>query len=132
MRTSPFLTEIARDYEDAIEYVSFRDLKGELGLARFRRGVEWYAIEIDRDRLPCIYRVLFTFFHEVGHVVRRHFNCTNLNGGYSLIEQDADLFALKQMGMLDGLGKVKRQCELCCRCMKTRSKVCLKGRESSE
>ena len=107
--------------------MAFDDLNGEyLGLALPRTSLHGYEIIIDKDKLVCTHKVLYIFYHELGHIVRRHFGTNNSNGGRALKEEDADGWAFKEMGMLDGLRRVKKECEACYRCMKSQSRICLR------
>jgi hypothetical protein len=131
MEKSPFLTEIAQDYNPHIEYVSFGDLtylrSRPLGVA-WQRQPERYAINIDRERLLCPHQVLFVLYHELGHIMQWHLGYRHYLVAGSYREEEADTWALKEMGLLDKHGHVKRENETCYRCFKTGSKICLKRR----
>lgn len=131
MKISPFLTDIAKDYNPKIEYVAFSDLSflsdRPLGVAwRKDPNIEWYAIDIDRDRLICPHQVLFVLYHELGHIVNYHLGYRHYFGSKSIHEEDANNWAFREMGMIDETGQVKPKNEVCYQCMKTRSKSCLK------
>jgi len=129
MEISPFLTEIARDYNRHIEHVAFEDLTflkdRPLGVAWQKRPQNFF-IDIDRDRLLCPHQVLFVFYHELGHIQQYHLGYRHFMGGKSEHEMEADAWAFKEMKMINDLGQVKPECRICFRCMKARSRVCLK------
>jgi hypothetical protein len=130
MEISPFLSEIARGYNGAIEYVGFEDLsrvpRKPFGVTWARKDREWYAIEIDRDRLPCPFQVFFVFFHELGHIVYYHLGYRFFTGNASLQEREADSWAFSRMGMIDDQGRIKEENRLCYDCIRGSSRVCLK------
>ena len=128
MQVSPFLTDIAKSYNSAVQYVAFCDLDGRcLGEVQARRSFESYRIHIDRDRMICPHQVLFMFFHEIGHIVCDHmgYRYYRLPGVY--LERGADEWAFMEMGMLDKQWQVKEENKACYDCMNQRSKRCLKG-----
>jgi hypothetical protein len=133
METNFFLTQIAQKYNPKIKSVEVCDLAGIcLGAAQKKIGVETYRITIDRDRLICPYQVLFTLYHEVGHIVLFHLGYryyTKDSSEKLLQEDEADDWAHKQMGIVDENGSPKKEYSLCYKCTKTKSKHCLKKGE---
>jgi hypothetical protein len=134
MEISPFLSEIARGYNGAIEYVGFEDLsrvpRKPFGVVWARRDCEWYAIEIDEKRLVCPFQVLFVFFHELGHIVRYHLGYKYFNGSGSAQEMEADDWAFSRMGIKGERGQIREELKACYECMKTSSRICLKDRRT--
>lgn len=130
MEISPFLTDIGKDYNPKIKYVAFCDLGEYLGEAQRRQSFESYKIFINKDKLICPYQILQTFYHEIGHIVLYHLGYRYYlknSSDNSVHEAEADNWAFNEMGMLDELGRVKEENELCFKCINTRSKNCLKG-----
>ena len=124
MQISPFLTDIAKSYNPKIEYVAFCDLAGRyIGLAQGRGSFEAYRVLIDRNRLPCLYRQLHIFFHEVGHVVLDHVGTKSSHPN----ELEADIWAFHRMGIIDAGGRVKEENRACYTCILEQSKACLKA-----
>ncbi|MDD5451510.1 MAG: hypothetical protein PHT49_06395 [Desulfovibrionales bacterium] len=128
MQISPFLTDIAKSYNPKVEYVAFCDLPGrQLGEAGRPRAIEEYKILIDRNKLICPYQVLFILFHEIGHIELYHLGYRFYKGNHSNHEEQADNWAFNQMGIMDNQGRVKEEEILCLKCIKERSRKCLKG-----
>jgi len=129
MEISPFLIEIAHDYNPYIKYVAFNDLTylkdRPLGIA-WQKNPQVYVIEIDRERLICPHQVLFALYHELGHIMQWHLGYRHFLGARSYQEEEADTWAFREMGIIDEHGQARVQNETCYRCLKVRSKVCLR------
>ena len=135
MAISPLLTEIAKKLNPKIESVEFDE--PESGACASTRGVtfpeETYWIEISEKgivRCPSVW--LFLLYHEVRHI--QHFK-----EGYrkskgtpeqvQKMEEEANEYAYKKMGMIGDRGQIEPKRETCYWCIKKQSKVCLKGFE---
>jgi hypothetical protein len=130
MKINPFLTAIARDYNLKVEYVAFCPLQFDhFGEVHRRKSVEQYRILIDRERLSCPYSIIFTLFHEVGHVALGHLGYMkkHYEENQGTAEAEVDDWAFYRMGLIDAGGQVKEEHRLCYECHKTRSMACLKG-----
>jgi len=129
MRKSPFLSDIAKQYDPKIDHVSFC-LPGLIencnGQVFARKSVEEYRILIDENLLFCANRVLWVFFHEVGHIVLGHLKLTDSErfSKKLKLEGAADEWAFNQMGIFDNQGQVKNI--PCFNCIKDFSLKCRK------
>lgn len=127
---SPFLSDIAKDHDARIEYVMFTvvPLDGAFGMVQRKTTVDAYRILIDRQRNPCTNRILFTFYHEVGHVILNHLNPNcQTHVAYRGMEMAADQWAFAQMGMIDACGCPRPERKVCYGCMATQARKCLNG-----
>jgi len=125
---SDFLTNIAKMHDSRIKSVSFLPIPG-------MRGAVWKAkppyddgkirIEINPN-IACPHQILYTFFHEVGHVILGHFDLSPMLRTAE-IQKEATNWAFGEMGVLDHKGKVKKANETCYHCIIQQSKICLKG-----
>jgi len=133
MRINSFLTAIAKDYDQKVEDVAFCPLQFDhFGEVHRRKSVEQYRILIDRAKLPCPYSVIFTLFHELGHIALGHLGYMkkHYEENQNAAEAEVDSWAFSRMGLIDEHGQVKEEHKLCYKCHRTRSLVCLK--ESKE
>jgi len=129
MKINSFLTAIAKDYNPKIEYVMFCPLQFDhCGEVHRRKSVEQYRILIDREKLSCPYSVIFTLFHEVGHIALGHLGYMkkHYEENQNAAEAEVDGWAFHRMGLMDKHGQVKEEHKFCYECHKTRSLVCLK------
>ncbi len=113
MKVNLFLTDVAKGYGPDIRAVYFHGREqGPLGAVFRFKGEAAFRIEIDAARLECVHQKLFVFFHELGHIVLGHCNTGNIlkNGPEHLArgrEDEANTWALNEMGSLDSGGRVK-------------------------
>jgi len=122
---STFLTQIARKRDSRIKVVRFADLRGlpEKPLGIVWRGSGGFIIELDADRLKCVYKILFTLFHEIGHIRLNHLYKGRLfRARDSDQEREADGWAFSALGMT----------EICQRCINTSSEICLRGEDGKQ
>jgi len=131
MNKSEFLSDIAKKYSPQIEYVAFEAARdGGFGEARrSRNDLEKYYIHIDKNRLICSYQILYVFFHEIGHIVNFHLGYKYFNKKYSKEdkENEASIWAFKEMGMIDNMGNIKEEKKACHECMAKLCDKCLRG-----
>lgn len=117
-----FLTSIAQGHHPGIKSVEFEPLACH-GVVYKTPKTGTYVISIDPDRTLCAYFRIFVLFHEVAHVVKYHLGYRKYMMRSSDKESEADNWAFERMGISDRPADPNR---LCCRCMKERSKVCLR------
>ncbi len=130
MKVNLFLTQIAKTYCSEIKAVYFND-KGKLGAVFRFRGETGFRIEIDHTSLECVHHKLFVFFHELGHIVLGHGDNGNIlkNGPEHLTrerEDEANAWALNEIGRLDSKGRVKPESAQCVGCMVKAAEIYLK------
>lgn len=114
----PFLTEIAREYNDKISGVFFGGLaKNHLARVTASKDRGRFSIYIDDNKSKCSFQRLFCLFHEIAHVELRHFGerfCSkNQPGQTDAMDKEADEWAFQAMGMIDEKGEVK-ECDQAC------------------
>ena len=113
-----FLDDIAPKYDERIKSVFYTRQIQPCGRVE-RRGNEIY-IWLHPDR-PCLHKIMFTFFHEIAHVVLGHvdrFPCLSSNGQKRADEKKADKWALMKMGILHKRTKtVKKAHRVCAECL---------------
>ena len=124
---SEFLSEIAKKYNQNIEYVAFDPCNGDLGRAyRSHDQIEKYRIYINSDEMLCSIQTLFIFFHELGHVVLDHlgFKLFSKNYPRDRIENEADTWAYKKMGLIDSRGEISGKDMVCYNCIRGMNASC--------
>ena len=115
---SDFLTAIAKGHDGNIDEVCFFDLPEKYeGLAVRDRRTKRCEIYIDKQKHECSYKVIFTLFHEIGHIVLGHFDIPHGedNTERKFIEIEADNWALRQLGISGILGQRGHYCDECIR-----------------
>lgn len=126
---SEFLTEIAKRYDSRIMAVTFLSLRGVRGNVwkpkpPYNDGL--IRIEINANSHVCEHQRLYTFFHEVGHVILGHCDPVPILKTPEL-ETEATDWAFRQMGIIDHNGQVKQVNEVCYHCIDQQLKTCPKG-----
>ena len=124
-----FFTEIAKDYNAKIEAVAFgkleKYLKGKVIHSSFR---DTYFIDIDDEKMRCVYQILFVLFHEIAHIQLFHlgyrYHCDP--GLKEAREVEADQWGFKELGVIDHMNRPTADNKLCHKCITTNSAVCLK------
>lgn len=125
IQRNDFLTAIAKDYCRDFDAVYFcRLLDPCLGHAAQDRRTSRHEIYLDPRKFRCSYKLFFTLFHEMGHIVLNHFSVIPENKGKperNFIEIEADNWALKQLG-IESAGRPQRS--LCDECVRFDRREC--------
>lgn len=112
-----FLTSWARKYCAEIDDVFLCKLtEAYLGLAARDRQTKRYEIYLDPRRYHCSYKLIFTLFHEIGHIVLGHYDIMPESKGKSdrnFIEVEADNWALGELGINCKKSSARSRCDEC-------------------
>jgi len=125
------LLDIAKGYNLKIKEVFFclpELIENNKGMVFASKSPEKYRILLDENLLFCANQVLFTFFHEVGHIILKHLIRTEVERFIFKLdwEKAANEWAFNQMGIVDQQGQVKGNAH-CLECIKCFSRKCLRG-----
>jgi hypothetical protein len=118
-----FLTNIAKEYNEKILSVAFVNLSDEHCFGHAHRSVhstEEYWICIDKSRLICPSQVFFVLYHEIAHIVNFHLGylyCRNSSTEKENKEKQADIWAFKEMGIMDAQGIINPENIVCYKCI---------------
>ena len=128
---SEFLTDIANGFNVKIERVEFEKLEpGHLGRVHATKKRDSYHILIDKGKTHCSFQILFILFHEIAHIELFHLGYKfylSDEGLKAAREKEADEWALKQLGVVEGNGNINDADKVCLQCLQTIPEYCLKG-----
>ncbi|MCX5855626.1 MAG: hypothetical protein NTZ24_13830 [Deltaproteobacteria bacterium] len=126
---SPFLSDIAKKYNKNIQFVMFLKLPGnQAGMVFSRKSFRSHEILIDDRKMPCVYHIFHTLFHEIAHVVLSHFDYSSNEFIVTIEEQEkeADIWAFQEIGIYDEVGSIKEGEMVCFKCLQSRIRTCMK------
>ena len=136
MSKNPFLSELARRQDPRVEHVSLCELPPSYkGMAQKREEEANYYILIDPEKLACPFHMMFIFYHELAHIVLGHVDLDRpARSGIvrAAKEMEADIFALHQLGVVDGQGVIPEKHRRCLQCYLEEPKACAKVSRDSE
>lgn len=116
---SDFLTGIAKGYCEGIDEVLFCDLPEKHEGIVFRdRATNSFVIYINRQKHICSFKIIFTLFHEIGHIVLSHFDIMfdkKEKPEREFIEIEADNWALRELDLCGSKWPERSLCDECIR-----------------
>jgi len=117
--SNEFLLDIARDYSKDIMAVLIYEapVEKKIKAAVFKDKTS-FVIIIDETKCRCTIQTLHSLYHEIAHILKHHHvGLENLSFIERAIrENEADLWAAREMGMLDVDGGVESSALHCLPC----------------